>query len=337
MLEKTIRRISGVIGIDNMGMFGKPRRFIAGLTLLVLGQALSVIHWLPPSYFYFPVVWYGYILTLDGGLEVAGGTSIWNSYRPVFWALIPVSGAFWWLFELFDQAVRSWRYVGGGAFTGLGFVIFASLCFSTVLLAVWETALVVETAAARLSRARDRPRGVEAELDALYRGSTAAIGSGDTAAGTIQPGRARQLLSLEFLLGAVCLVLPLFWPRYAFGLIWASLFLLLDPVNGWRGGTSLLLEVVRRRYATAASFATAALVCGFLWEFWNYWAPIKWVYSVPYVSQLHLFEMPLPGYLGYLPFGLEVFATTVFAVRAVSWVGGEAAVRGWARVSSSSP
>jgi hypothetical protein len=34
----------------------------------------------------------------------------------------------------------------------------------------------------------------------------------------------------------------------------------------------------------------------------------KWIYIVPFVPSLRLFEMPLPGYGGYLPFALEVYA-----------------------------
>jgi len=48
----------------------------------------------------------------------------------------------------------------------------------------------------------------------------------------------------------------------------------------------------------------AALVCGFFWEMWNYYSLAKWVYSIPYVHRFQLFEMPVLGYLGYLPFGL---------------------------------
>ena len=34
----------------------------------------------------------------------------------------------------------------------------------------------------------------------------------------------------------------------------------------------------------------------------------KWVYHIPYVGEPKLFEMPVLGYGGYLPFALEVYA-----------------------------
>jgi hypothetical protein len=38
---------------------------------------------------------------------------------------------------------------------------------------------------------------------------------------------------------------------------------------------------------------------------WNINSLPKWVYSVPFVDRFHVFEMPILGFAGYLPFGLE--------------------------------
>jgi hypothetical protein len=38
---------------------------------------------------------------------------------------------------------------------------------------------------------------------------------------------------------------------------------------------------------------------------WNYYSQAKWIYTVPYVNRFKIFEMPILGYAGYLPFGLE--------------------------------
>ena len=50
----------------------------------------------------------------------------------------------------------------------------------------------------------------------------------------------------------------------------------------------------------------AALICGGFWEMWNYNSLAKWEYAVPFVGRYRVFEMPVLGYAGYLPFGLEV-------------------------------
>ena len=49
----------------------------------------------------------------------------------------------------------------------------------------------------------------------------------------------------------------------------------------------------------------AALLCGIFLETWNYHSLAKWVYTVPFVHRFKIFEMPMLGYAGYLPLGLE--------------------------------
>ena len=49
------------------------------------------------------------------------------------------------------------------------------------------------------------------------------------------------------------------------------------------------------------------LICGGLWEFWNFWAYTKWLYTVPYFENLKWFEMPPLGFLGFPPFALECY------------------------------
>jgi hypothetical protein len=41
-----------------------------------------------------------------------------------------------------------------------------------------------------------------------------------------------------------------------------------------------------------------------LWEMWNFFSAAKWVYHVPFVNGFYLFEMPLLGFAGYVPFGV---------------------------------
>ena len=66
-------------------------------------------------------------------------------------------------------------------------------------------------------------------------------------------------------------------------------------------------ELMPEPLITLAAFA-GGLTCGFLWEFWNYWALAKWVYDLPFLGALQhvkYFEMPFPGLLGFIPFGVE--------------------------------
>jgi hypothetical protein len=38
---------------------------------------------------------------------------------------------------------------------------------------------------------------------------------------------------------------------------------------------------------------------------WNAGSLAHWTYSIPFVQRFMIFEMPVLGYAGYLPFGLE--------------------------------
>jgi len=72
----------------------------------------------------------------------------------------------------------------------------------------------------------------------------------------------------------------------------------------------------------AAASALAALLCGLFWEMWNVWSLAKWVYSVPFVGRFRLFEMPILGYAGYLPFGLECAALADLVLGRWKWERG---------------
>jgi hypothetical protein len=69
---------------------------------------------------------------------------------------------------------------------------------------------------------------------------------------------------------------------------------------------------IRGGWSTCSS---PGIVCGLLWECWNYWAHTKWVYTVPVPPHVKLFEMPLAGYLGFPAFAVECFVMYVFTRR----------------------
>jgi len=56
----------------------------------------------------------------------------------------------------------------------------------------------------------------------------------------------------------------------------------------------------------------SGLVCGVLWEFWNYWAIAKWTYTVPFFGNVKIFEMPVLGFLGFPPFAVECWVMYIF-------------------------
>jgi hypothetical protein len=71
------------------------------------------------------------------------------------------------------------------------------------------------------------------------------------------------------------------------------------------GRSTCFSEVEHGDWRCVFRLCLAALICGFFWEMWNMYSLSQWIYTVPYVNRFHLFEMPILGYSGYLPFGLE--------------------------------
>jgi hypothetical protein len=83
--------------------------------------------------------------------------------------------------------------------------------------------------------------------------------------------------------------------------------LLLEPINHHWGAKSLLSDWEQGTLRKLCLLLTAGLVCGMLWELWNFSAATKWVYTVPFFEELKLFEMPLLGFMGFPPFTVECY------------------------------
>jgi hypothetical protein len=113
--------------------------------------------------------------------------------------------------------------------------------------------------------------------------------------------------SVLILLGALCLACSVLVPEYFFSLIWVGFIFLLDPLNYRFGSQSLLKDLEEGNLRKIYLLLVAGLICGFLWEFWNFWALSKWVYTVPFFNRAKGFEMPFLGFLGFPPFAVQAY------------------------------
>ena len=242
-----------------------------GLGLIAAGWFLA---WNTAQRHTFTLLWLGYILLLNALVYRRSGYCLLTHRVPWFLTLFPVSAAFWWLFEHLNQFVRNWHYSGVQAASDWDYFVQASLPFATVLPAV----------AATWSWLRLWPR-----LDAL------ALPALRPPAGLAWFAAGAGALSL----GALAI-----WPQALYPMVWLGPLLLLCALQQLLLGESLLAPLARGDWRPLLQSAAAGLVCGFFWELWNYGAVAKWHYSIPYAQRFHLFEMPLVGYAGYLPFGV---------------------------------
>jgi hypothetical protein len=119
-------------------------------------------------------------------------------------------------------------------------------------------------------------------------------------------------------LGILTLILTLAFPRYCFPLAWIFLLaLIIDGYNYKKGYTSFMREREQGLAGNLMATLLSGLICGLLWETWNFWSISKWVYTVPFFEDQKIFEMPLPGYLGFPVFaiGTVAFVNTLQGIK----------------------
>jgi hypothetical protein len=253
---------------------------------LPIGLALVAVAW-PLAWFgpqpwaghtFFPL-WLGYILAVDGLTARRAGRSLLTRDPTRFALLFAFSVPLWWLFELANRYLGNWEYISSRDYHPVVYVLLASLSFSTVMPAIFVTAAFWRTVP-------PFHREIRWLRLAPSHGGLVAI----------------ALAGLAMFLGALA------FPDVLFPLVWIGLFLFVDVVNRLTGARSVAAQVADRRWDTVLVLFAAGLTCGFFWEMWNIASMPKWVYHVPHVGFLKLFEMPILGYGGYFPFALEVYA-----------------------------
>ena len=253
-------------------------RIVAGLLLIGGCWAISWSRLRPISDFTFFPLWLGYILAVDALVEWRSRTSlIARSGWRVVWLFL-LSAPLWWTFELLNRLVGNWIYHEAHDYGRVARFLLSSLAFSTVMPVVLTTAELVRSF--RLGWLRSLP------AMPMTRGWL------------IGYHLARWLMVLATAV----------WPDYAFPLVWLAHIFIIDPIGTALGARSIGRYLARRDWSIVLNVAVGTLICGFFWEMWNIRAMPKWTYDIPHVDWLHIFEMPILGYGGYLPFGVEVYA-----------------------------
>jgi len=229
----------------------------------------------------FAPLWLGYILVINAWtLRRTGQCLLLHEHR-FYLALFPLSALFWWYFEYLNRFVQNWFYVGVDDFGPVRYVAHATVAFSTVLPAVIGTQhwlkSFVRTPAQRLA--------ISLERKTVSRLSWTVLG----------------FASLALLMLGI-------WPNILFPFLWFAPLLLLLALQAISGEPDYLKQLRVDGWQAVYLPALAALQCGFFWELWNAHSAAKWIYSVPYVQQFQIFEMPVVGFTGYLPFGVECAA-----------------------------
>ena len=254
-----------------------------GLVALIFAE-YSMFHGIEPAATYFtPFAWTSYILIADAAIfSITGHSRLREEPRGLL-KLAALSIPLWLIFEAYNLRLANWAYVGLPEsrierWIGYGW------SFATIMPGIFMTAALIESFG--WFREDSRP---------------------------VRFSRASEKVSI--VLGAAMLIVPIVVPKqtaaYLFALVWLGFIFLLEPINYRLHLPSIEGDLARGTRARMYSFLAAGWVCGWLWEFWNYWSRAGWVYTFPIGQQWKIFQMPAPGYLAFPVFALECFAMYV--------------------------
>ena len=250
--------------------------FVFAIALYFFGLYALIQKTGPFYYYYYITSWWSYIIFLDALLSLKYKRFfVLNRYLPL---LIIISSGYWCVFELINIRLQNWFYVNLPpeiSYRYLGYL----LGFGTVLPAIYLTQDAIQSVLGKM-----RVKSIHIPHYSLY----------------------------ALITGSITLVLTVAVPEYCFALAWVFAFLLCDGINYLRGYNSFMGDLQEGRVEQFVSTILSGLICGFLWEFWNYWSLTKWVYSVPFFEKGKIFEMPLAGYVGFLIFSLGTIAFKSF-------------------------
>jgi hypothetical protein len=259
-----------------------------GLLVMVVSQ-IGVLRRIEPFYhWHTPLAWTGYILFADAIVWQRRGNSWLNDNRAELLFVACASVPLWVIFELYNKySIHNWYYVGlpeNRLIRDLGYL----WSFATITPAIFETAEVVAShRSRRRSEALRHPPTPQQLGGAAW--SAVAVGL------------------------AMALIPAVVHSTYLAAPIWLGFILLLDPLNARAGSESIVGDLREQRPGRLINLMLSGLICGVVWEFWNYWSGTKWIYNVPILPELKIFEMPVLGFGGFPPFAVECFVmyTTV--------------------------
>src|SRR3989449_350566 len=251
---------------------------LATAAVLLIAAVLLLGYEIPPvATWFYVLAWYPTVVILDEVVVLLGGESLLA--RPGELAvMLWWSAVIWFVFEAINFRLRDWYYVflrAGRRERWLGITVSLATVVPAVLLPDrWRD---------RLGAGRD-PRSRGFTLEPKHLETAGWVGWG--------------------LLAAV-----LAFPRYLSPLTWGAVWLIAEPLLYRRDPEdSLFADMAHGGWGRIARLMAAGLFAGVLWESFNAMARGRWIYTVPFLEHLKIFEMPLVGFLGFPFFALEVWS-----------------------------
>lgn len=268
---------------------------LAGLLLLAMGIIFSSFGKRPWIDYDFIVAWYGFLLVLDAIAKRLGKDSLFSKFR-IFLQLAFASSFFWWFYEFANIYLQNWAYPLEKLYNQTEWGIFSTIAFTTVL-----PLLIISTNITEGLIFKKSYQFAKSSLD-------------------------KYIYFFFITLGFLLLLLALVFPILFFPFIWFVILFIFDPLNALQGKRSLIVQLIKRNYRPLLILTLASLFAGFCWETMNYVIP-KWTYPIaPWFWELpqpittKYFEMPLAGFLGYIPFIFSAFSFVEFLDLDIPWL-----------------
>jgi hypothetical protein len=253
---------------------------LVGIALVLFGAAALTASLGIISSLVYPIIWWGIIFLIDAvNFKKWGSSLIHSDHKHFFLVLFPLSALFWLYYEFINLTYPQWIYLG----IVPGFWIRVALSvvsFSTVI------PIIVELFWFFIG---------PVEMPKL---STRQTVIADSHAFPI------------FVTGAIFTILPFF----------SNIFYLNQMM--WVGPAFMCAPFLispeanfGRRLSIKKFFAGGigvGLLSGILWEFLNFWAGGKWQYII-LPESFRIFEMPVYGYIGFIPFAFSTILLYLFA------------------------
>jgi predicted flap endonuclease-1-like 5' DNA nuclease len=246
--------------------------------IALIAAAVLLSYEIPPIPTWFYVfAWYPTLVALDQGVVLLGGESLLERPRDLV-LMLWWSAVIWFLFEALNFRLQNWYYVFLPA-SRLDRWLGITISLATVVPAVFLGERLLD----RLGVWRDL-RWRQVPLEPKHLPLVAGIGVGLLAA-------------------------TLVFPRFLHPLTWVAVWLVIEPLLYARDPErSLFADAARGSWGRIVRLLAAGLFAGVLWETFNSVARGRWIYTVPFLEGLKIFEMPVVGFLGFPFFALEVWS-----------------------------
>ncbi len=254
-----------------------------------------------------PIFWTGYILLIDGIIFSFKGKSF-LIFQGIFIVII-LSIVVWWFFEWTNIFLSNWHYVGLtenilryiGYFWAFGTIIPCILLTYGLLLVIFKNV-------------RIEFKGINVKNKYL----TLMISVGilflllpiiPFSLKFVNRSADIELFSWMMVLGDIKI------SEYMAFAVWTFGFLILDPINYLMQKPSIIGYIEKGNYKVISLLSLSGIICGILWESVNWFATTRWVYTVPILGNIKIFEMPILGYLGFITFAWEIYDIVSFLYR----------------------